>query len=182
MKKVKTTVAMAMAVLGMASMNAMAGETVHWGDSDSGTTKAVKWQAFHPGHIEFVLSPADLSSFGPNGEANGAKNMAGHWANRSGAVNIKADSYSSDNTLIAAKGDQSGEILYWTLVWGDGTPVIATFDPTHGSKIPRFTWDKPARGNIDAKVTDSMGRPITDITKVKSGTFTSRVTIDLWQD
>ena len=176
MKKVKTTVAMAMAVLGMASMNAMADETVHWGDSDSGVSKEVVWTVVQPGQIDFTLTPTDLTSLGASGEANGAKNMAGEWQNKSGDVNIKADGYSSDNTLIAAKGDQAGEMMYWTLVDAGGTPVIATFDPTHGSKVPGKT-----AGKIDAKVTTSMALPITDITKVKSGSFTSSITIDHWQ-
>lgn len=176
MKKVKTTVAMAMAVLGMASMNAMADETVHWGDSDSGVSKEVVWTVVQPGQIDFTLTPTDLTSLGASGEANGAKNMAGEWQNKSGDVNIKADGYSSDNTLIAAKGDKAGEMMYWTLVDAGGTPVIATFDPTHGSKVPGKT-----AGKIDAKVTTSMALPITDITKVKSGSFTSNITIDHWQ-
>lgn len=114
MKMQKTARAVLMLAAGLTSGAALAGQSVTWGPSDSGTAKDVNWEALHPSNLSFTMTTDNIESIDGTGKINNTGNsVVGSWKNPgSASVAFEVETFNGklppdfDGVKALAEGDK----------------------------------------------------------------------------
>lgn len=185
MKMQKTAMAVLMLAAGLTSGAALAGQTVTWGPSDSGTAKDVIWEVLRPSKLSFTMTPVDITAMDAQGKIN-TNGDAGTWANSGPTpawMTLKAaDKFTASATsqkVIQAKGTDAGNNEFLLVTLNDGTKDLDLTDAYDVKKGHHF--DASTSGKMTGKLVDAKGAALTDWNKVSSSKFVASITVSSTQ-